>query len=599
MRLLHLSDLHFCTEPLARRLHAFQQTLPASLRSELSIHAADSVVLSALSRLIGELDPDLVVITGDITTFGDTGSFEVAFDWLKNHFSMRQGAIRNFVVVPGNHDILRYQLGKGLPDKIETLPWFVRIQLKTYLRNAIKALRELIECTGGALETDPTAGLAAFSAFVGKDLRLTNSPFEIALCPSARAVVFPYNSVSVDVWMNLGRARETDTGALVACLKDPKYKVGTLRIAALHHNPISAPSVAESELVNAYNSMPSGSQFMRTLQAFGVDLLLHGHQHEAALLRYDYFAGPTEHVYAVGCGSSTSPDGGSCNVFDIAEPNHATLKRYSFRRSAGTGTFEIEPGAERELSFERNRPEDAGTRSTRQEIKRYYVPGHSKGVSEAQLFDELARPGASLLWVTGRSMNDLRLSKFRPLEEYLKFSEDAHLRLLINNSQLLQTLDSRLRDATREELWDKRVLSPNGRPEDRPGALLWGSKEELRTLASDAEQTIEALEAFISDLSQVQRRRIDVRVSHTLIPYGATVREPCRPWSQMAVRLLPQGAVGQLHSPILRLNRRRDASLFDFFVTHLRFLLSRGRTILGEWTGAEDLAETAVKSTNA
>ena len=77
MRIVHLSDLHFGTE--------------------------ETAVVDALKTVIMRASPDLVVVSGDVTQVGSGTEFRAANDFLE---SLEAPVL----VVPGNHDIPRYNL---------------------------------------------------------------------------------------------------------------------------------------------------------------------------------------------------------------------------------------------------------------------------------------------------------------------------------------------------------------------------------------------------------------------------------------------------------------------------------------------------------
>ena len=99
IRLLHLSDIHFTAG---------------------KAWDADPV-LRALARFIaqevkGGLIPDLVVITGDLAFAGTADEYRLARDWLDNQLwpALPDGFPRDrLLLVPGNHDVDRRQVGSG------------------------------------------------------------------------------------------------------------------------------------------------------------------------------------------------------------------------------------------------------------------------------------------------------------------------------------------------------------------------------------------------------------------------------------------------------------------------------------------------------
>jgi len=103
LRLLHLSDFHlFCpevsfAEVLDRRLIGY-------LRWRLSRHRHhDESLLESVRKLIADLRPDQVLVTGDLTHLGLPREFARAKQWLA-----RLGTPAQVMVVPGNHDAYRW-----------------------------------------------------------------------------------------------------------------------------------------------------------------------------------------------------------------------------------------------------------------------------------------------------------------------------------------------------------------------------------------------------------------------------------------------------------------------------------------------------------
>jgi 3',5'-cyclic AMP phosphodiesterase CpdA len=71
--------------------------------SDLHFGRTDAAVLEPLARSVRELDPDVVVISGDLTQRARSAQFEDARRFL-------DGLPRPQVVVPGNHDVPLYNL---------------------------------------------------------------------------------------------------------------------------------------------------------------------------------------------------------------------------------------------------------------------------------------------------------------------------------------------------------------------------------------------------------------------------------------------------------------------------------------------------------
>ena len=73
-----------------------------------------------------------MLITGDITSFGEAAGFEKAKEFLKdlNRILVRKLNAENIVICLGNHDLIRNEkeLGKDVPEKV----WESPDSIKTY-----------------------------------------------------------------------------------------------------------------------------------------------------------------------------------------------------------------------------------------------------------------------------------------------------------------------------------------------------------------------------------------------------------------------------------------------------------------------------------
>jgi 3',5'-cyclic AMP phosphodiesterase CpdA len=79
-RLIHLSDLHF--------------------------GAHDPAIVDAVEKAVDEADPDLVVISGDLTQRAKTEQFQQACRFLER---LRDNG-HDVLAVPGNHDVPLYDV---------------------------------------------------------------------------------------------------------------------------------------------------------------------------------------------------------------------------------------------------------------------------------------------------------------------------------------------------------------------------------------------------------------------------------------------------------------------------------------------------------
>jgi 3',5'-cyclic AMP phosphodiesterase CpdA len=101
MRIVHLSDLHAAARPDSLSAF-FDKRLVGTLNHLFRrrfLH--DQSLLKQLGAFVLELKPDVVVITGDVTSTGQPAEFAVALDALQPILNDEKVAT---LYVPGNHD---------------------------------------------------------------------------------------------------------------------------------------------------------------------------------------------------------------------------------------------------------------------------------------------------------------------------------------------------------------------------------------------------------------------------------------------------------------------------------------------------------------
>lgn len=110
IRIVHLSDLHLlkpgafvAPEQERSSWDAVKAHFLEEFKLEIKVNGHDQFRLQALDIVLSELKPSLIVVTGDITTYGDRESFEFALEKLKE-WQQKYG---NVLCVPGNHDALQ------------------------------------------------------------------------------------------------------------------------------------------------------------------------------------------------------------------------------------------------------------------------------------------------------------------------------------------------------------------------------------------------------------------------------------------------------------------------------------------------------------
>lgn len=202
-KIMHLSDLHFGADEL--------NTIP------------EKKLLRYLTRLYSELGPDtIIVLSGDISFRGKIDGYEKAqrfFEQLINDAGVQKG---NFIVCPGNHDIMS---GKA----------FVGFDKFSY------ALRKDRECT-----------------FQDKSGNIfTVGSIQFLVMNSAHHVDKGHGDIDIKTAEDL---------------LERHSRPDCHRIAVTHHHVIPTFQDDRSAICNAY-------EFMTLLDEFGHLALLHGHQH--------------------------------------------------------------------------------------------------------------------------------------------------------------------------------------------------------------------------------------------------------------------------------------------------------------------------------
>ena len=199
IRILHISDLHFAAAAIQPRLVKLEEALRKSLRVDVDIEIASPPVLDALSQLVGELDPDVIVISGDITTFGDEASYLMAHAWLLPLLTRAGGRQRTCVVVPGNHDVLSRQFAQLLKKHLSQLPWYARAAVKVFLRDALEVLNDLIPAGTGTSTAELFSDFQNFAQMQG----ISAQRVDFELGHDSKVVIHPFRTTGTDpIWMN-------------------------------------------------------------------------------------------------------------------------------------------------------------------------------------------------------------------------------------------------------------------------------------------------------------------------------------------------------------------------------------------------------------
>ena len=282
-RLAHISDPHLPPPPGALGLRdlASKRALSALAWRRKGLQHQPAI-LAALVDDVAAYGPDHTVVTGDLTNYGTMVEFDAARRWLQG-----LGAAADVTVSPGNHDAL---VGSGAHARFAAWGDWLGDEAGEFPKVRRRGPLALVNlCSGRA-----------------------NAP----LLASGR----------------LGGDQLARLDSILAGLADER----AFRVLALHHPPLKG-------VVSWRKALEDGAALRRLLRARGVDLVLHGHAHEAAVGVLD---GPDGAIPVFGAPSASAAPGGAhpaarWHGLEIDDAGAAPTVRIVARGfSAETGLFE-------------------------------------------------------------------------------------------------------------------------------------------------------------------------------------------------------------------------------------------------------------------
>ena len=230
--LAHLSDPHLAPLPQPRLSELLGKRATGYLnwrRRRRLIHRSD-----VLARIVADLKaqaPDHIAVTGDLVNLSLDAEYPPARAWLD-----ALGTPQNVTLVPGNHD--------------------------AYVRSGLRAAQQH---WSAYMRGDQAAGDDAFP--FGFPFLRRRGP--LALIGLSSAVPSP-------PLMATGRLGAEQLRRLSPLL-DRTREEGLFRVVLIHHPPQSLPS-------RRFKRLLDGEDFRAALARHGADLVLHGHDHEHALV---------------------------------------------------------------------------------------------------------------------------------------------------------------------------------------------------------------------------------------------------------------------------------------------------------------------------
>jgi 3',5'-cyclic AMP phosphodiesterase CpdA len=254
-----LSDLHMALQPRPSEL-AGKRALGFInwQRKRRFIHRPE--VLDAITRDVKEQAADHIAVTGDLVNLSLPAEYQRARAWLG-----ALGAPRDVTVIPGNHDV--------------------------YVRAAVPS---------------PAAYWGDYMR--GDDGR---DGFPFVRRRANVALIALSSGVPTGPFMATGRLGQQQLSGFAQALGETR---GLFRVVLIHHPPLSPPRRHMRRLIDA-------EDLRHVLAEHGAELLIHGHDHERAVIRLDG-PGGTE-IPAVGAPSASAraPHGhenaGGYNIYRI------------------------------------------------------------------------------------------------------------------------------------------------------------------------------------------------------------------------------------------------------------------------------------------
>jgi 3',5'-cyclic AMP phosphodiesterase CpdA len=262
--LAHLSDPHLAPLPRPRVLELVGKRATGYVnwrRKRQLVHRSD-----VLGRIVADLKqqaPDHIAVTGDLVNIAIAAEFKPARGFLES-----LGSAREVTLVPGNHDAyVRSGIG------------YSQLHWDAYMRGD----------DGGSF---PFLRRRGPLALIGLSSAVPTAPFMAT--------------------GRLGAEQITRLGELL------ERCAGSFRVVMIHHPPASKPS-------RRFKRLLDGAAFRAALARHGAELVIHGHDHERALIHLD---GPQRPIPVVGVPSASeaSPgehDPAGYNLYRIEGDNGA------------------------------------------------------------------------------------------------------------------------------------------------------------------------------------------------------------------------------------------------------------------------------------
>lgn len=285
VKVVHISDLHFVNHWLLEKFDVF---------SGLRGHDPDTV--TALENTVSLLKPDLLIVSGDQTTWGDRASLKSVKKFILKLGRRCKLVGRSIFWIPGNHDILlHYYFGNRLLGRNHD-DIFGKIQPCRHL--AVSGYNFGVFSFDSTL--DRTKQWSPLWPFVG----------------------------------SMGRVSRPSFNEFNSTVGTPTSGHCDFKIALIHHHPLPIPYKGNQNVGIELTTMSNGGTFIAHMQESGVNLVLHGHEHHPYSCRYSFDPDQQEIVLvAAGTASQQGTAENSFNYLEIVPRSRIIVQKYSYKEA--------------------------------------------------------------------------------------------------------------------------------------------------------------------------------------------------------------------------------------------------------------------------
>lgn len=281
-KILVVSDLHFGSD------YGF---LPGGAQKAIGEKrkTLTECICSDLKRIGKLAEVAAIVVTGDVTSAGDWNDTtrNQAIAELNNLCAALNVAKERLIILPGNHDIVRYPAG----DKVDAADIAVQNQMRYKHETEFRLFVD--ELTG-----------RSWKEALHYNVKLRLNDADVYLC------ILNSCTILATEWTEYGYVGDAGTIALEA-LGAVEIVRPSFKLLALHHHLLPVNSVATPNSKGVTLSIDA-PKILDTAQDVGVQIALHGHEHQPRISRYGAMSLPSRPTFGeiviVSNGSSSAAD---------------------------------------------------------------------------------------------------------------------------------------------------------------------------------------------------------------------------------------------------------------------------------------------------